>query len=309
MVYGLIRLLQKLMKAQNLTEKPSTREEKNGRLILHDVSYGSKYPNHFLDIYLVSPDTTVRRPTLFYVHGGGYTWGSKITDGDKGGFAWYFERFLQAGYNVVSMDYVFAPEYQYPTPILQMGEAIRFLQAHSEYGVSLEQVVFCGCSAGGQLIGQFANIETNPAYAKDCGIRPVLGADRIKAVVFHSSLLDMEKFGEVDSKAGGSLFIKCGEAYFGIPKRWPDSNHIQQARVTANFTAAFPPCYISDANFNSFTKQAVELDQVCNDLGIRHMLHLVPIEETKLNHGYEDIESEYSKKNMELVLEFLRSLD
>lgn len=39
MAYGLIRLLQKLMKAQNLTEKPSTREEKNGRLILHDVSY------------------------------------------------------------------------------------------------------------------------------------------------------------------------------------------------------------------------------------------------------------------------------
>lgn len=82
------------------------------------------------------------RPTLFYVHGSGYTWGNKFTNGNKAGFAWYFERFVKAGYSIVSIDYAFAPEYHYPTPVPQIGEAICFLREHPEYSISLNEVVF-----------------------------------------------------------------------------------------------------------------------------------------------------------------------
>lgn len=309
MAHFTIRFMQKLMKASNVSDgKQETQEKKNGRLYRKDVSYTSKYPNHYMDIYLVSEDTNVVRPTLFYVHGGGYTWGDKFTDGNKEGFEWYFERFMKAGHNVVSINYAFAPEYRYPTPVLQMGEAICFLREHQEYGIRMEQVVFAGSSAGGQLIGQFANIQTNPEYAGQVGIAPVLSKEHIKAIVFHSALLNMERFGEVDSKSGSKLFIQCGEAYFDIPKTWPNSPKVKQANVTEHICDQFPPCYISDGNFNTFTKQALELNEKCNTLGIRHELHLVSAEEARLLHGYETIETEYAVKNVERVITFLQNI-
>lgn len=309
MAYFTIRFMQKLMKASNRSSgKAEEQERKNGCLCWKNVAYTSKYPNHEMDIYLADEDVRAVKPTLFYVHGGGYTWGDKFTDGNKAGFAWYFERFVKAGYNVVSINYAFAPEYHYPTPVLQIGEALCFLREHPEYGISLDEVVFSGSSAGGQLIGQFVNIQTNPAYAELTEIKPVLEREHIKAVIFHSSLLNMERFGEVDTKSGSKLFVQCGEAYFGIPKAWPNDPRIRQANVTEHICDRFPPCYISDGNFNTFTKQARELHERCDALGIRHELHLVPEEEAKLLHGYETIETEYAKKNIEKAIAFLRSI-
>lgn len=301
--------MQKRMKAVNVSgQKQVQRVSKNGRLYEKDISYDSRYPNHYLDIYLVSENRSIVRPTLFYVHGGGFTWGDKATDGNGEGFEWYFERFLKAGYNVVSINYAFAPAHTYPVPILQMGEAIRFLLDHPECGICLDQVVFAGSSAGGQLVGQFCNIETNPAYAKQMGIKPVLGREHLKAVVFQSSLLDVERFGNVDSRFGSRVFICCGEAYFGIPGAWPNSPQIKQANVTEHICRGFPPCYISDGNFNTFTKQARELERRCCALGIPCELHLTPAEEKKVPHSYEIVETEAAIENMEKIITFLERI-
>ena len=295
MAHLYIRLMRKRLKAANVhQEKPTVLRRENGRLYYQDVSYGGSFPNHTMDLYLAE-DPPRPRPTLFYVHGGGYTWGDKASNPDQTGYGWVFERFLQAGYG-------------YPMPILQMGEAIRFLQAHPEYGICLDQVVFAGCSAGGQLVGQFCNLQTNPDYAAQVGMEPVLDGTCIRAVVFQSALLEMERFGDVDSREAARLFTRCGEAYFDIPRRWPNSPKIPQANVTRHVCERFPPCYISDGNFASFTDQARALGERCNMLGIPYELELTPYAQCRLPHGYEMVPTPEAAATLERVLLFLERL-
>ena len=61
--------------------EPTKTTLSDGTLFLSDIQYGEKYPNSYLDIYIPNGDTKTKRPTLFYVHGGGFAWGDKI-EGD-----------------------------------------------------------------------------------------------------------------------------------------------------------------------------------------------------------------------------------
>ena len=194
--------------------------ENSGREILN-IQYGEKYPNSYLDIYLCNEE---KNPLIFYVHGGGFTWGDK-RDGDpnakgaKQGQFWYFKRFLNAGYHVVSVNYALAPEYKYPTPIIQLKQALEFLNKNGDqFNFDTKRFIFAGSSAGGQLIGQLANIETNPNYAFKLGVKATLGKDSVKACLFNSALLDCERFDVTHQLKFDFMLRRCGRAYFGCRK-------------------------------------------------------------------------------------------
>lgn len=44
----------------------------NGQRIVTEIAYTDERPNSFLDITCPDADTSVRRPTLVYFHGGGF---------------------------------------------------------------------------------------------------------------------------------------------------------------------------------------------------------------------------------------------
>lgn len=65
----------------------------------------------------------------------------------------YLQTICQSGYNVGSINYALALDYNYPVPIYQVDEAVRFLRENeTEYGISTSHIVFSGGSAGGQLL-------------------------------------------------------------------------------------------------------------------------------------------------------------
>ncbi|HPZ00601.1 MAG TPA: alpha/beta hydrolase [Clostridiales bacterium] len=279
---------------------------------IYDVPYGKDFPNSFLDLYLQRDRTA--KATVFYVHGGGFTWGSK-TDGDptagrkKTDKDWYFKRFLTEGYNMVSVDYAFAPEYGYPTPILQMEQAVQFLLEHGmKYGLDMTRLILAGSSAGGQIIGQFANVQTNAAYATEMGIPKILPDGSIKACLFNSALLDCTRYGEAHNPLYDYLFTKCGEAYFS-DKNLKNHSLAAQSDVIRHASAAFPPSFLSDGNRGSFFSQARDFDRRLTELGVVHELNIYPETEAKLSHGYESINGPYGQDNMKKMLAFLQKQD
>ena len=310
MTHNLIRKLQKLFHAENLVDSVQSEERFGPFRNLLNVRYGNTYPNSTMDIYLCE-ENAPNHPVLFYVHGGGYTWGDKRSGDPNGGsnsFLWFFERFLKEGYHIVSINYAFAPDYLYPTPILQMSEAVQWLKTHGDdFSVSMKEVVFAGSSAGGQLVGQFTNIQINPDYAREMGISPVMKPGEIKAVLFNSALLDMERFGKTGSFVSDWLFVKCGQAYFDV-KTLPGNATVISAKVTPFVTDAFPPTFISDANTASFSDQAFELDRKLTQLGVPHVLNFYQKSEKKLLHGFENKNDRYGLDNMDQMISFLKSL-
>lgn len=291
--------------------KPEISKRKNGFVRYSDVQYANEYPNSFLDIYIHEEVEKRNAPTMIIVHGGGFTWGNK-EDGDPFAGAdekdWFMDTFMENGIQVVSIDYAYAPDYLYPTPIIQMGQAVKFLQENAlKYGLDMHRVILWGGSAGGQLIGQFANIQTNPDYARKMGIEAVLKPSDIKAMLFNSSLLDSTRLAKTDSFVSNFIFKKCGMAYWDC-KDYEKNPLVIQSDVIDNVGKDFPPSFISDGNVQTFYDQARDLAQKLESLKIVHMLNIYPRNEQKLSHGFESVNNEYGQKNMKKMLEFLQQV-
>ena len=184
---------------------------------INDICYGNTYPNSYLDIYL-SPVEGENKPTYFFIHGGGYVWGDKI-GGDPNtrdsGLEWYINTFLENGINVVSPNYCFAPEYSYPTQVVQLNECLDFLVQHgAEYGISMERVIIGGGSAGGNLAGMLGLVCTNQEIAAELGTEQYMTKENVVACVFVSALINNEDFSITHDAVLDWLFLQCGRSAF-----------------------------------------------------------------------------------------------
>ncbi|GGO01850.1 alpha/beta hydrolase [Saccharibacillus kuerlensis] len=264
---------------------------------LKDEVYDSGSSFGKMDIYKPKGTGSPKNPTLFWVHGGAFV------GGDKNGISNYMIMLASQGYVVVNLNYDLAPESKYPSPLNQIGKAYRYVEENaSDYGADLTRIVFGGDSAGGQLVGQFVNMQVDKRYAEEVGIPAVVNPDYIKAVVFFSALLDVEKFDETDSSVSNYLFDKSAWAYFG-KKDWKDSKEVQQANVTGNVNAKYPPTYLTDGNTGSFQTHGEELSRQLKEVN-------VPVEtrfySASLGHEYQfDMSREESQDNYRAVSDFL----
>lgn len=282
---------------------------KDGSRYISDVSYDSAYPNGFLDIYL-SAEGDSSSPTFIFVHGGGFTWGDKL-DGDPngnpqgGGQQEYFLRLLVAGYNIVSINYAFAPAYRYPTPVLQLGEAVDFLEEQAQtLGLNMNEVILSGGSAGGHIVGQYVCAQCDAQYAAELGINRSLEPECIKAVVFASALFDCSRLYSTGDVGFDFMLYQCGRAYFGDGD-FARSELAQATDVIAHVRANFPPTYLSDGNTATFTDQTEDMYQKLLSLGVEAQFTCYPREEAVLTHGFEIADSSYAQDNLEKMIAFL----
>ncbi|MBB2949100.1 putative esterase [Actinoplanes lutulentus] len=205
---------------------------------------------------------------------------------------------IQAGYNLVALDYALAPEYTYPTPVIQLSQAISFLQDHAEeYGLDMSRVVIGGGSAGGHIAAQFAVVQTNPAFATEIGIKPVLAASALKAVALDSAALDASRAGRTEAADAFNdwQFTLAARAYLemsGFPQAGDAG--VDQADIITHVSAQFPPAFIADGNYGTFPDQAQDLSDRLTALSVTNELLLPPLSEAKLGHGYMGLsESKY----------------
>lgn len=144
-----------------------------------DLSYGPDEA-HLLDVYRT--DSTTRRGTIVFVHGGGWTSGDK--DGITSGMFGIFLSQLQRGFDLVSVDYRLAPEHPYPAARDDVALAVSWLQDNgADLGIDTSRIVLAGHSAGGTLASMVA---TTPGAATEFGTIPRV--DRFVAVAAMSAL-------------------------------------------------------------------------------------------------------------------------
>ncbi len=274
------------------------------------VLNGKKLENSYFDVYKTNKVTNSEdAPTYFYIHGGGYVWGDKI-GGDPNtkdsGLEWYIGSFLEKGYNVVSPNYVFAPDYLYPTSLLQLNECVKYCMDNVlTLGINMDEVIFGGGSAGGNLAGMLALIYTNPTVATSLSTTAYLPASNVKACIFVSALINNEEFGITHSPVLDWLFMQCGRTAFNCG--FLQGNDIaHKTNITAWVDANYCPCYISDGNSGTFYSQAEALHARLDELGVKNQLTLYPQSTEVLAHGFESTkDSPCAQDNMTRVLAFL----
>jgi acetyl esterase/lipase len=132
-----------------------------------------------MDVYLPasSQSTSASRPTVVYVHGGGWVSGDKRT----GAGALDFSELLSRGYVVGSLNYRLAPQYKFPAQIEDVKCAIRSLRANSaKYHIDPEHIGAWGGSAGGHLVSLLGVADQSAGF--DVG-QYLNQSSRVQAVV------------------------------------------------------------------------------------------------------------------------------
>ncbi|MBU4611785.1 alpha/beta hydrolase [Achromobacter sp. GG226] len=124
----------------------ATRNEEGVRQEL-DVAYGPD-ARHQLDIYVRDTPAHTRKPVFVFVHGGGFTGGSKRKPGTYlyGNIGTWAAQHGMVGVNVT---YRLAPEHQWPAAIDDLQRALIWIAEHiGSRGGDASRIVLAGHSAG-----------------------------------------------------------------------------------------------------------------------------------------------------------------
>lgn len=223
-----------------------------------NLAYGAGRDEIF-DVYY-SEGTAGPRPTVVWVHGGGWIGGS------KDGIANYLKIISGHGYTAVAVEYSTGYGSTYPKPVRQVNAALGYLvQNAASLNIDPGAIVLAGDSAGAQIAAQTAILTTDPAYAGQIGIVPALPPDGIRAVVLMSGAYDV---GAVDFNGPNAGFVKTILwAYSGV-KDFHKDEKFKLLSVTNYVSRAFPRAFISSGNGDPLSVQAIALAKKLADLGV-----------------------------------------
>ncbi len=212
------------------------------------------------------------------------------------------------GYPTVAVGYTRAPAARYPAPVLQVNEALGFLQREaSRLGIDAGSIVIAGDSAGAHIAAQLAAGLTSRDYAAMLGLKPERQAGSLKGTVLFCGVYDMtglDLTGRFGSLVRSALF-----AYFGTPNPL-DSPGITEASVPRYVTEAFPPSFISVGNDDPLAAQSTMMAQALRDRGVRVETLFFPADrEPKLGHEYQfDLDKAEGRQALERLAAFLESI-
>lgn len=128
-----------------------------------NIKYG-KSKNQALDLYSPKVQNGKKMPVIIYVHGGGWSGGTKSNVDDKPAF------FVNKGYVFVSVEHRFSPQVKYEQMAEDISSAVKWVYSHAaEYQIDTNRINLMGHSSGGHLV---MLITTNPKYLNSVGFSP-----------------------------------------------------------------------------------------------------------------------------------------
>jgi acetyl esterase/lipase len=282
-----------------------------------NIKYDSEYPRGFLDVMTKNGKLDSSKPTFFYIHGGGFVAGDKMggdpnSDSKESYLPYHYKKMVDSGYNVVAVNYAFAPDYEHPTQVKQISKAIQFLQKNGyKYGINTNDMVISGGSAGGQLAAEFVTIQSNNEYAKSVNVEPVMKVKDIRAQVLEVPALKPSKVHETKEEniMNDYLFGQAVGAYIGDPMISYNKSTVDQMNLINYVNKDFPPTFITDGNVGSFKVQSKEYYDELRKHNVKAELYVPDINKSKEGHGYAaNVKSDATVKYIEKRKEFLQKI-
>jgi len=132
---------------------------KHGVERIRNLAYGPAGHRHTLDVYRPR-DLRGPCPTLFQIHGGGWTIGQK----DQQALPLMYH-LAKRGWVCVAANYRLSPRATFPDHLVDVKRALAWIKQHgAEYGADPDFVVVTGGSAGGHLAALVALTANDPEY-------------------------------------------------------------------------------------------------------------------------------------------------
>jgi acetyl esterase/lipase len=173
-----------------------------------------------LDLYLPPGLANQPRPLVVFIHGGGWSGGSKRNAGAFADWPLALASLAARGFVVASIDYRLAQEAAFPAALIDVKDALRWLRSMAgTYGIDRARVLVWGADAGGQLAALGAvscgtagldrpetRGQRGPAPAGNQGPPPAGESACVQAAVVWYGVAD---FGPLATMADANTFLGC----------------------------------------------------------------------------------------------------
>jgi acetyl esterase/lipase len=158
----------------------------SGHSFYPDVTY-KKANGHDLklDVIAIEP-LDVPKPTLLYIHGGGWV------NGKKGNTTLAPLPYLERGMNTVNLDYRLAEDALAPAAVEDCRCALRWIFRHAkQYGFDTNKIVVAGESAGGHLALTTGMLDASAGFDNECAPQEGDVPLKVAAIVSYSGPTDV----------------------------------------------------------------------------------------------------------------------
>jgi acetyl esterase len=266
-----------------------------------DHRYGA-HPDERFDVFAPT-GVAERRPTVVWVHGGGFVGGTKDELAD------YFRLLASRGFTVVAIRYTLAPEATFPTPVRQTLAALRHLAAHANnLRVDAQNIVLAGDSAGSHIAAQAAMVCTDATAAIRLGLEAV-PAIRLAGVILCCGVYDVRRL--VPDSSTGKLFVDAAMWSYSGSRRYRDDDAFLSAMsVPDHVSASFPPAFVTVGNVDPLRSQSEQLIRRLEEVGVHVERLLYPADHAPaLSHEYQfDLELEDARAALDDIAAFVRRI-
>ena len=307
------------MEANSFEPRAEAKEEQrtDGAYIHTEVQFGTEFPNSYLDIYYAGTEIDETRPTFIYWHGGGHIFGDKnlgdplSPNADLS--AYLYEYIRSQGFNFISVNYCFAPEYRYPCQILHYNQALDYLNTHAEeLHLNMDNVVLGGSSGGAVYTSQWVMLLTSKAYLTEFNKavtetgytpidKPALEPSQVKALMLEAPPMIVDGMNEKTQ-----ILYKCWYGADDMLGLW----YTRLTHIVEYVTEDFIPCFITAGNTECYPEDAKELHEKLTELGVEHSYYYVDSDVEVLNHGYLSSfqTSPHARESLEQCMTFIKTL-
>ncbi len=216
-----------------------------GAKITRNINYSDM---GMMDIY--TPEKiSGQLPILIYIHGGGWTTGSKLTTTRQ------CVTISREGYLVISVKYRLGPQYTHPAQLEDITLVLKWLINNKDkYNANINRIFFGGSSAGAHLACLSVCVATNNKLMERIGLEfPVTGS-QIAGSILISGGYNMENI--VDS--GFFMIRTMVQSYTGT-RNPSEYKYKDQISPVHHITEEFPPAFIAAGGRDKLFGQSIEL--------------------------------------------------
>lgn len=273
--------------AQAQSVDSAARLENDFRVVPNVVYVTASHYEAKLDVY-VRRSASVPQPTVIFIHGGGWTGGTKEAR------AFAIQPYLAMGLDVVNVEYRLARVALAPAAVEDCRCALRWVIAHAkEYGIDPQKLVVAGDSAGGHLALTTAFLPASAGLDRQCP-----GGDDLKV----AAVLNWYGISDVAELLDGPDRRSYAVAWLGSL-----TNRDEVARRVSPLTyvrPGLPPVLTihGDADPTVPYSQALRLQKALTEAGVANELLTMP----GGKHGLDCCNLEQRTKAYQTIQAFLR---
>lgn len=264
--------------------------------------YIENNPDTRLDVFYPA-DVTEHLPTIVWVHGGAFIAGTKDALPE------YLSILASHGYTVVNIEYTKAPEQIYPTPLVQLNQALEYLTANADrLHVDPQQFVLAGDSAGAHIAAQTALAISNPEYAQAAELPTAVEAGSLRGTILASGPYDISLV-DLDNPQFSQFLTTVLWAYTG-DRNFLNNERVAYLSIPNYVTSDYPPTFITTGPYDPLLSHSVALAEALEAQGVEVDTLFFPAESTDPSIGHEyqlDLDTPEAREAMKHMIALMRN--